>query len=67
MSGLELLLLLCAGVGGGLAGSITGLASLFSYPALLAVGLGPIAANVTNTIALLGVSAGSALGSQPEL
>jgi uncharacterized protein len=67
VSGLELLLLLGAGLCGGLAGSITGLASLFSYPALLAVGLGPIAANVTNTVALLGVSAGAGLGSQPEL
>lgn len=67
MSGLELLLLVGAGLCGGLAGSITGLASLFSYPALLAVGLGPIAANVTNTVALVGVGAGSALGSRTEL
>ena len=67
MSGPELLLLVGAGLCGGLAGSIAGLASLFSYPALLAVGLGPIAANVTNTVALVGVGAGSALGSRPEL
>jgi uncharacterized membrane protein YfcA len=67
VSGLELLLLVIAGLGGGLAGSITGLASLFSYPALLAVGLGPIAANVTNTVALVGVGAGAALGSRDEL
>jgi uncharacterized protein len=67
VSGLELLLLVGAGLCGGLAGSITGLASLFSYPALLAVGLGPIAANVTNTVALLGVGAGAALGSRTEL
>ena len=67
MSGPELLLLVGAGLCGGLAGSISGLASLFSYPALLAVGLGPIAANVTNTVALVGVGAGSVLGSRPEL
>ncbi len=67
MSGLELLLLMGAGLCGGLAGSISGLASLFSYPALLAVGLGPIAANVTNTVALVGVGAGAVLGSRPEL
>jgi uncharacterized membrane protein YfcA len=67
VSGLELLLLVGAGLCGGLAGSITGLASLFSYPALLAVGLGPIAANVTNTVALVGVGAGSVLGSRTEL
>jgi len=53
------LLLLVAGVAGGLAGSIAGLASVASYPALLAVGLGPVAANVTNTIALLAYGAGS--------
>ena len=67
MSGLELLLLVCAGLGGGLAGSIAGLASLVSYPALLAVGLGPVTANVTNTVAMVGVGAGAALGSRAEL
>ena len=61
------LLLLVAGVAGGLAGSIAGLASVASYPALLAVGLGPVAANVTNTIALLAYGAGSISGSRPEL
>ena len=62
MSGLELLLLVGAGLCGGLAGSITGLASLFSYPALLAVGLGPIAATLTNPVGLIAVGGGSALG-----
>lgn len=61
------LLLVVAGVGGGLAGSIAGLASLTTYPALLAVGLGPVAANVTNTVALVFSSAGSVSGSRPEL
>ncbi len=59
MSGVDLLLLLAAGAGAGLVGYLTGLASLVSYPALLAVGLPPIAANVTNTVALVGASAGS--------
>ena len=67
MSGLELLLLVCAGLVGGLAGSIAGLASVVSYPALLAVGLGPVAANVTNTVALVFSGVGSILGSRPEL
>ena len=67
MSGLELLLLLCAGLVGGLAGSIAGLASIVTYPALLAVGLGPVAANVTNTVSLVFSSVGSTLGSRPEL
>jgi uncharacterized membrane protein YfcA len=67
VSGVELLLLVCAGLVGGLAGSIAGLASLATYPALLAVGLGAVTANVTNTVALVFVSVGSTLGSQPEL
>ncbi|HWT25009.1 MAG TPA: sulfite exporter TauE/SafE family protein [Solirubrobacteraceae bacterium] len=67
MSPADLLLLVCAGVGAGLAGSIAGLASLVSYPALLAVGLGPVAANVTNTVGLVFASAGSMLGSRTEL
>jgi uncharacterized membrane protein YfcA len=67
VSGVELLLLVCAGLVGGLAGSIAGLASLVSYPALLAVGLGPVTANVTNTVALVFSSVGSTLGSRTEL
>ena len=67
VSGVELLLLLAAGLVGGLAGSIAGLASLVSYPALLAVGLGPVAANMTNTVALVFSSLGSTTGSRIEL
>src|SRR5215208_5852827 len=67
MSAGDWLLLVVAGVTGGLAGSIAGLASLVSYPALLAVGLGPVAANVTNTVALVFSSLGSTLGSRTEL
>ena len=67
MSGVELLLLVAAGLVGGLAGSISGLASLVSYPALLAVGLGPVTANVTNTVALVFTGVGSTLGSRVEL
>src|SRR4051794_2103942 len=62
-----LLLLLVAGVGAGITGSTAGLASLISYPALLAVGLPPVTANVTNTVALIGSSIGSVSGSLPEL
>ncbi|MBS1693015.1 MAG: sulfite exporter TauE/SafE family protein [Actinobacteria bacterium] len=60
-------ILLLAGVGGGLVGSIAGLASLTTYPALLAVGLPPVAANVTNTVALVFNGVGSIAGSRPEL
>src|ERR1700733_12945444 len=63
----EWALLLAAGVGGGLAGSIAGLASVTTYPALLVVGLPPVAANVPNTIALVLNGVGSVWGSLPEL
>src|SRR5205085_1523975 len=42
-------------------------ASLVTYPALLAAGLSPVAANVTNTVSLVGSGAGSIVGSRPEL
>jgi hypothetical protein len=61
------LLLVVAGVAAGLSGSVAGLASLFSYPALLAIGLPATTANVTNTVALLANSVGSVAGSRPEL
>jgi uncharacterized membrane protein YfcA len=61
------LLLVLAGIGAGLAGSVAGLSSLVSYPALLAVGLSPVAANVTNTVALIWTSVGSVWGYRPEL
>ena len=60
-------MLVLAGLGGGLSGSIAGLASLISYPALLAFGLPPVTANVTNTVALVFSSTGSVIGSRPEL
>ena len=67
MSWPAVLLLFAAGIGAGLAGSIAGLASLFSYPALLAVGLSPLTANVTNTVALVFSTIGSVTGARTEL
>jgi uncharacterized protein len=67
VSAADAALLLVAGVLGGLAGTVAGLASLASYPALLAVGLPPLAANVTNTVALVFTGIGAAAGSRPEL
>ncbi|HEY6748368.1 MAG TPA: sulfite exporter TauE/SafE family protein [Mycobacteriales bacterium] len=59
--------LYAAGVLAGVVSVVAGLASLVSYPALLALGLPPLAANVTNTTALVFVGVGSAAGSRPEL
>jgi uncharacterized membrane protein YfcA len=67
MTPLDEIALAAAGFGAGLTGSIAGLASLVSYPALLAVGLGPVTANMTNTVALVFSSVGSVQGSRPEL
>lgn len=67
MRGWDYAWLVAAGFGGGLAGSVAGLASLVSYPALLAVGVPAISANVSNTVALVASSVGSVTGSVPEL
>ncbi len=67
MSSVEFGLLLLAGVAAGLVGAVAGLASVISYPALLAAGLPPVTANVTNTVALVFSGLGSASASRPEL
>ncbi|WP_134739944.1 sulfite exporter TauE/SafE family protein [Nocardioides sp. 503] len=60
-------LLVLAGVGAGLCGSVAGLASVVSYPALLAAGLSPVSANVTSTVAMTSNTAGSGLAARREL
>lgn len=60
-------ILLAAGILGGLASTIASVASVVSYPVLLALGLPPLAANVTNTMSLVLTGVGSVLGSRPEL
>ena len=67
MSALEFGFLVLAGIAAGLTGSIAGLASLISYPALLSIGIPPVTANVTNTVALVLNSVGSVSASRPEL
>jgi len=59
--------LLAAGIGGGIAGTMASVASVVSYPALLALGLPPLAANVTNTMSLIFCVPGAVLGARPEL
>ncbi|MFI1990737.1 sulfite exporter TauE/SafE family protein [Actinoplanes sp. NPDC020271] len=60
-------LLLLGGVGSGLTGTIAGLASLVSYPVLLAAGIPPVAASMTNTVALLAAPVGTVGGARHEL
>jgi uncharacterized membrane protein YfcA len=63
----EVLALAAAGAAAGVISTVVGLASVVSYPALLAIGLPPLAANMTNTVALLFTGVGAAAGSRPEL
>lgn len=64
---IQALALLGAGMAAGIVSVLVSLASLVSYPALLALGLPPVAANVTNTVALVFNAAGVAVGARYEL
>src|SRR5580692_7378471 len=63
----EALLLLAAGTAGGIFSTVVAIASLVTYPALLALGVPPLAANMTNTVSLVFTGAGSVAASRPEL
>jgi uncharacterized membrane protein YfcA len=64
---LPVALLVPAGVVAGVVGSAGGITSLISYPALLAVGVPPLPANVGNIVAAVVIGPGSALSSRREL
>jgi uncharacterized membrane protein YfcA len=66
LSASHFLLLVVAGIAAGLGGSVVGMASVFSYPALLLIGINPIDANVTNSVGIIFVSLGSTIGSRQE-
>jgi uncharacterized membrane protein YfcA len=61
------LFLAAAGVVAGIIGTAGGITSLVAYPALLAVGIPALAANVTNSVALLGSGFGSVLRAGPDV
>lgn len=67
MTSYQALVLLAAGTLGGIASTVASVASVVSYPVLLALGLPPLSANVTNTVSLVLTGTGSVLGSRPEL
>lgn len=64
---LTLGILVVAGVVAGVIGTAGGITSLVAYPALLAVGIPPLAANVTNSVALIGSGASSAFRARHEV
>jgi hypothetical protein len=51
----------------GVIGTAGGITTLVAYPALLAVGIAPLAANVTNSVAMLGSGLGSASRAAPDI
>ncbi|WP_086055480.1 sulfite exporter TauE/SafE family protein [Protofrankia coriariae] len=55
------------GVLAGITSTVAGLASVVSYPTLLWFGLPAVQANVTNTVSLVFVAVGAAIGSRSEL
>jgi uncharacterized membrane protein YfcA len=63
----DALLLLAAGTVGGIFSTVASVASLVTYPVLLALGVPPLSANMTNTVSLVLTGAGSVGGSRPEL
>jgi uncharacterized protein len=63
----ELLVLAAAGAVAGTASAMAGGASLLTFPVLLALGLQPLDANVTNTTGLVPTAVGAALASREEL
>jgi uncharacterized membrane protein YfcA len=64
---LEHVWVVLAGFGAGLLTSTVGVASLLSFPVLLAIGLPPVVANVSNTLGLIPAGAGGAVGFRDEL
>jgi uncharacterized membrane protein YfcA len=67
MSGLEHLAVLAAGLGAGILTSTVGVASLLSFPVLLAVGLPPVVANASNTVGLTPGALSGSWGYRREL
>ncbi|MDR8414852.1 sulfite exporter TauE/SafE family protein [Nonomuraea sp. 3-1Str] len=63
----QMALLALAGVVAGVVGTAGGITSLISYPALLALGLPAVTANVANIVAFAACWPGAALASRPEL
>ncbi len=67
MTWLELLALLAAGAGAGLINAVVGSGTLITFPTLLALGVPPVLANVSNTVGLAPGSLSGALAMRPEL
>ena len=67
MTALQGLVLAGAGLVAGTASAMAGGASILTFPVLLAMGVPPLTANVTNTVGLTPIVIGTGLGALPEL
>ncbi|MEU3350705.1 sulfite exporter TauE/SafE family protein [Streptomyces sp. NPDC037389] len=63
----EAIAILAAGVGAGTINAIVGSGTLFTFPVLLAAGLPPVTANVSNTLGLVTGNISGAVGYRREL
>jgi uncharacterized protein len=59
---LELLAVAAAGAAAGAANSVAGGGALITFPTMVALGVPPLSANVTNTVGIVPASVGGALG-----
>ncbi len=67
MTWFELLGLVAAGAAAGLINTVVGSGTLVTFPALLAFGVPPVAANITNTVGLVPGSLSGVLATRAEL
>jgi uncharacterized membrane protein YfcA len=67
VTGWEHLAIVAAGLGAGLLTSTVGVASLVSFPVLIALGIPPVVASASNTVGLIPAGLGGSLGYRREL
>jgi uncharacterized membrane protein YfcA len=67
VTGLEQLAVLAAGLGAGILTTTVGVASLLSFPVLVAIGIPPVVANASNTVGLIPAGLSGSFGYREEL
>jgi uncharacterized membrane protein YfcA len=67
VNGVDHLAVVAAGLGAGVLTSTVGVASLISFPALIALGIPPVVANASNTLGLLPGALSGSIGYRREL
>ncbi|WP_182376366.1 sulfite exporter TauE/SafE family protein [Nocardioides sp. WS12] len=67
MSALEIAAVLIAGVGAGTINAVVGSGTLITFPTLLAIGIPPVTANMSNSLGLVPGSVAGAVGYRREL